>query len=153
MSGTCQWARATHSTCALVCFVILILFFLSLIILWKYSSFFLFPLHPSDDSGKCLLTSPSAVRAGSPRANSSSTTNQRQLWRIWTPYYGGNWGVVITSSQPSWQEIEEIIAAIVIISYGGTVLVERSSPSNSGPEIDRILNQSNQSTTCQLRRI
>ena len=36
-------------------------------------------------------------------------------------------GVVITSS---WQEIEEMIAAIVIISYGGTVLVERSSPSN-----------------------
>ena len=61
--------------------------------------------------------------------------------------------VVITSSQQSWQEIEEIIAAIVIISYGGTVLVERSSPSNSGPEIDRILNQSNQSTTCQFRRI
>ena len=64
----------------------------SLKILWKYSSFFLFPLHPSDDSGKCLLTSPSAVRAGSPRANSSSTTNQRQLRRIWTPYYGGNGG-------------------------------------------------------------
>ena len=54
--------------------------------------FILFPLHPSDDSGKCLLTSPSAVRAGSPRANSSSTTNQRQLRRIWTPYYGGTGG-------------------------------------------------------------
>ena len=25
VSGKCQWARATHSTCALVCFVILIL--------------------------------------------------------------------------------------------------------------------------------
>ena len=61
------------------------------------------------------------MRAGSPRANSSSTTNQRQLRRIWTPYYGGTGGVVITSSQPSLQEIEEIIAAIVIISYGGTV--------------------------------
>ena len=88
VSGNCQLARATHSTCALVCFVILLLLFSKNLV----EVFILFPLHPSDDSGKCLLTSPSAVRAGSPRANSSSTTNQRQLRRIWTPYYGGNGG-------------------------------------------------------------
>ena len=46
--------------------------------------------------------------------------------------------MVITSSQPSWQEIEEILA-VIVISCGGSVLVDRSSPSSSGPEIEGIV--------------